>query len=116
MLDLLPAIIVSTPAEIAYQDGLVEITGREGRTGWQVKLLQVWWQSCHLDTSISKGVVRTCWWDVVGKLDGVMVTHVVNWLLGDPEAFDSIPIDRVLILRRLKKKILAGSLQTSLTL
>ena len=116
MLDMIPGIIVTTPAEIAYHEGLREITGREGGTSWQVKLLQAWWQSCHLDTSIIKGVVRTTWWDLVGKLDGVMVAHVVNWLLGDQEAFDSIPVDRVCILRRIKKKILSGSLPISLTL
>merc|ERR1712013_34143 len=112
----MPSLLVQTPAEIAYQEGVREISGRVGKTSWQVKLLQVWWQSCHLDTSIIKGEVRNTWWDVVGKLDEKMITNVVNWLLGDQEAFDAIPVDRVFILRRLKKKILAGLLQTSLTL
>ena len=116
MLDMIPGIIVTTPAEIAYHEGLREITGREGATSWQLKLLQAWWQSCHLDTSIIKGVVRTTWWDLVGKLDGVMVIHVVNWLLGDQEAFDSIPVDRQCILKRLKKKIVSGSLPKAMTL
>ena len=112
----LPTIIVTTPTETAYHEGLREITGRVGVASWQVKLLQAWWQSCHLDTSISKGVVSSCWWDVVGELDGGMVTHVVNFLLGDQVAYDSIPADRVGILRRLKRKILAGTLPVSLTL
>ena len=94
MLDIIPNIIVTTPAEIAYFEGLREITGREGGTSWQVKLLPAWWQPCHLDTSIIKGVVRTSWWDLLGKLDGVILAHVVNWLLGDQEAFNSIPADR----------------------
>merc|ERR1719481_14677 len=104
----MPGILLHTPAEIAYQEGVREISGREGKNSWQVKLLQVWWKSCHLDTSITRGVVRTNWWDMVGKLDGEIVTNVVNWLLGDQEAFDAIPVDRVFILRRMKKKILAG--------
>ena len=77
-----PQQIVTTPAEIAYHEGLREITGREGGTCWQVKLLQACWQSCHLDISIIKGMVRTTWWDMVGKLDGVMVAHVVNCCSG----------------------------------
>ena len=56
----LPTIIVTTPTETAYHEGLREITGRVGVASWQVKLLQAWWQSCHLDTSISKGVVSSC--------------------------------------------------------
>ena len=116
MLDMIPGIIVTTPEEIAYHEGLMEITGREGGKSWQVKLLKAWWRSCHLDTTIIKRVVRTTWWDLVGKLDGVMVTYVVNWLIGDQEAFDSIPVDRQCILKRLKKKIVSGSLPKAMTL
>ena len=52
----------------------------------------------------------------MGKLDGVMVTYAVRWLLWDQEAFDSIPVDRQSILKRLKKKILSGSLPKAMML
>ena len=94
-------------AEAAYKSGLEELAGRVGEKSWQVAAFQAWWSSCHLCSGISsKGlVVNSSYWDLVGKLDGEKVADVVNWLLGDQGAFDCIPIDRVTMIRRLKKKL-----------
>ena len=89
--------------ELAYKEGMLEIVGRVGLNSWQRHVIEVWWKN----TCVEKGNIR---WDIVGSLNEEMVTHVVNWLLGDPEAFDSIPVDRVSLLKRLKKKMLSGTL------